>query len=1189
MKKCSIENRNLFQKMWRLQMCKKEMRLLTLLLFVFCSYPLSANSQSAKVKLSVANKSVVEVLSEIEEQTDFLFVYSPDEIDADRKVSVNANNESIEKVLDDIFSGTEVVATMEGKNIRLLRSEREVKGTRQSGPVITGTVVDYLNEPLPGVNIRIKGIEGGTITDIDGNFKLEVPYGNATLVFSFVGFRPKEVPLEGRNRIEVQLVEDAKALEEVVVVGYTTQRKATITGSVATITTKDLKQSPTANINNALAGRMPGLMVNQFSGGEPGVDVADVRIRGMGTYGDKSPIVIVDGVERDMRYLAAEEIETFTILKDASATAAYGIRGANGVVIVTTKRGQAQEKATVNFKASIGTNHPVKFPKYLGSADYAMLYNEAMINNNPNTEPSSLTLFSEESIANFRKAKGDNSDGLGYDWDYFDYAFKPGIQQDYSLSVRGGSNQARYFVMANYYNQGGNYKHTDLTQYDTQANFQRYNFRANVDVDITKDFYVKVDLGARITDRNAPGTTAGRVVAIANTQPPYLPIVLPDNGNSENEDYVLKNPYGLLYGDPLHRFNLLGELSRTGFLREKNTYLNGSFAIAHKLDFITQGLKIEGVFSYDAQEGHWINRVLGTRSQGYATYGSYATFQPEIGSNGEYYMNNTTYDGKYVLGNLWYDMDATIGNDLRHNAHESKTYYQLKLDFARNFNGLHDVTAMVLFNRSSRGYANKNGDDKDIRVDYRYQGVSGRAAYAYANKYLAEFNIGINGSENFAPGKRYGTFPALALGWVATEESFMDNTRHWLDNLKIRGSFGLVGSDKISDSNSDRFAYLQFYGGGNGYSFGVNEFGNGHSGISEGNFANPNLSWEKAEKLNIGIDAALFKQRLTFTVDFFKEHRYDIITGLSGGEKLGFPDIVGKDAPFINSGIVDNYGIDFEIGWNGRVGRDFRYFIRPNFTFARNKIIFMNEIPRDNEYRRNTGKRIDEHFVYVFDRFVYDQAEADRLNAMNNGAGFQPWGKLYPGDVVYKDLNGDGKIDDEGDKMNMGYPRTPEIQFGIPFGVQYKGFDMSVLLQGAMNSSVLLNGAAVWDFPQYEQDQIGKVKPMHLNRWTEETKDYARYPRLTYGANNNNKNTSSSLFLYDASYLRLKNVEVGYSLPQKAIRFAGLQNVRIYVQGMNLLTFDNLKDVDVDPETKSGDGAWYPIQRVFNFGVDITY
>lgn len=1157
-----------------------------MLAFGLCScvsMTMYANILKSQVSLSLDNTTLKYALEELQEQAGVSIIYSNNVLNDETIVSVSTQNVTLEEALRLLLANQNCAYKIENGQVMLYPVEKAaptVNVVEQEGVTIKGVVTDQTGETLPGVNVMVKGTSTGTVTDMDGNFTIQAPYANASLIFSYVGFQPEEVKLAGKRELKVILVEDTKALEEVVVVGYTTQKKATITGSIATITTKDLKQSPTANLNNALAGRMPGLMVNQFSGGEPGVDAAEVRIRGMGTYGDKSPIVIVDGVERDMSYLSPEEIETFTILKDASATAPYGVRGANGVIIITTKRGKASEKATVNFKASVGTNRPVKFPTYLGSADYATLYNEAMKNSNPDTDPSQLTLFTDQAIENYRKAKGDNSDGLGYDWDYFDYAFKTGIQQDYSLSIRGGSDRARYYVMANYFQQGGNYKHTNLTEYDTQAVFKRYNFRANVDVDITKDFYVRVDLGARITDRNAPGTTASRIVAIANTQPSYLPITVPDNGNIDNESYVLNNPYGMLYGDYQHRYNILGELARTGYLNEKKTFLNGSFAVGHKLDFITKGLKIEGVFSYDAQEGRWINRKLDTRADGYASYGKYATFQPENGNNGAYYMNNPNYDGKYKLGNPWYDTDETIGNKLDHNPSESKTYYQLKLDYLRSF-GKHDVSGLILFNRSTRSY--------DNRVEYRYQGLSGRATYAYANKYLAEFNIGYNGSENFAPGKRYGTFPAGSIGWVISREEFMKGTSSWLDNLKLRASYGLVGSDKISNENDDRFAYLQFYQEGAKYRFGINEFGNEYTGLKEGNFANPDLTWEKARKLNIGIDAAFFNERLTLSADFFKEHRYDIITNLGGGNKLGFPDVVGKDAPFINSGVVDNYGVDFEIGWTGRIGKEFRYYIKPNFTFARNKIKFMNEINYDYEWRRNTGRRIDENFVYVFDHFVYDQAEADKLNAMNGGSGFQPWGKLYPGDAVYKDLDGDGKINDLNDRMYMGYPRTPEIQFGIPFGFQYKGIDFSVMLQGAANSSMLLNGPAVWDFPAYEQDQVGKVKPMHWNRWTEETKDFATYPRLTYGKNDNNKNEHSSLFLYNASYLRVKNVEIGYSLPKSAIRFAGLQNVRFYVQGMNLLTFDNLGDVDVDPETKNGDGAWYPIQRIFNFGVDITY
>ena len=959
-------------------------------------------------------------------------------------------------------------------------------------------------------------------------------------------------------------------MQEVVVVGYTKQRKETMIGSVATITTKDLTQSPTANINNALAGRLPGLIVNQYAGGEPGVDQSELFIRGKSTYGNQSAIVIVDGIERDMSYLAPDEIETFTILKDASATAAYGIRGANGVIVITTKRGKAAEKATVNLKASIGINQPIGFPEYLGSADYATLYNEARLNDAKMTgaDVSTLNLFSQQAIDNFRRAKGDNSDGLGYDWDYYDFAFKPGLQEDVSLSIRGGTDKVRYYVLANYFSQGGNYKYSDVGEYDSQTRFTRYNFRSNIDISINRYLSTRLDLGARITDRNAAGTTASRLMTICATQPPYLPILVEENSHPQNEEYILQNPNGMLYGDNIYRYNILGELSRTGYLNDKYTYLNGSYAMNLDMGFLTEGLKAEVMFSYDASEGRRINRKLNTYKDGYREYPMYATFMPIEGADA--YMAGGRYTGAYKTGNK-YDIDQTIGNGLEHHASDSRTYIQARLDYNRTFNKRHEVIAMLLANRGNRTVNNE--------LAYHSQGVTGRLAYYLSQKYLMEFNFGYNGSENFAPGKRYGFFPAGSIGWVISEESFMKKAS-WIDFLKVRASYGLVGSDNVSS----RFPYLAFYGGGSGYDFG-NNFGTNVGGTSEGNLANEKLTWEKARKLNVGLDFTTFNQRLALTVDAFYEYRFDIITNMNDGGIMSYPDVVGKDAALQNLGEVSNRGVDIELSWNDKIGKNFRYYIRPNLTFSRNRLEYKAEVARKNSWRKETGKRLYENFVYVFDHFVADQAEADRLNKI----GYQPWGQLIPGDAVYKDLDRNGVIDDE-DRTAMGNPRSPELMFGIPFGFQYKNFDFSVLLQGATKTSILLNGAAVFDFPQFEQDKIGRVKKMHLDRWTPETAATAKYPALHYGTHDNNKNGNSSLFLYDASYLRLKNVEIGYNVSPKWLRKFQVQQARIYVQGLNLLTFDKLGDVDIDPETKSGDGAsWYPIQKVFNFGIDITF
>lgn len=1048
----------------------------------------------------------------------------------------------------------------------------KVQTTQSNKITVSGTVLDKTtNDPLIGVSVVVKGVaNAGTITDMDGKFTLKLPYAEAPLVFSYLGYQPQEIVPGAKKELTVLLQEDTKALQEVVVVGYTKQRKETMIGSVATITTKDLTQSPTANINNALAGRLPGLIVNQYAGGEPGVDQSELFIRGKATYGNQSAIVIVDGIERDMSYLAPDEIETFTILKDASATAAYGIRGANGVIVITTKRGKAAEKATVNLKASIGINQPIGFPEYLGSADYATLYNEARLNDAKMTgaDISSLNLFSQQAIDNFRRAKGDNSDGLGYDWDYYDFAFKPGLQEDVSLSIRGGTDKVRYYVLANYFSQGGNYKYSNAGEYDSQTKFTRYNFRSNIDININRYLSTRLDLGARITDRNAPGTTAGRLMTICATQPPYLPILVEENAHPQNEEYIQQNPRGMLYGDNIYRYNLLGELSRTGYLNEKNTYLNGSFAMNLDMEFLTKGLKAEVMFSYDASEGRWINRKLDTYKDGYREYPKYATFMPIEGSDA--YMAGGHYTGAYKTGNK-YDIDQTIGNGFSHNASDGRTYIQARLDYNRLFSNRHEVTAMLLANRGNRTVNNA--------LAYHSQGITGRFAYYYNQKYLMEFNFGYNGSENFAPGKRYGFFPAGSIGWVVSEEEFMKKAS-WIDFLKVRASYGLVGSDNVSS----RFPYLAFYGGGSGYDFG-NNFGTNVGGTSEGNLANANLTWEKARKLNVGIDFTTLNQRLALTIDAFYEYRFDIITDMNSDGIMGYPDIVGKDAALQNLGEVSNRGVDIELSWNDKIGKDFRYYIRPNLTFSRNRLEYKAEVARKNSWRKETGKRLYENFVYVFDHFVADQEEADRLNKI----GYQPWGQLIPGDVVYKDLDRNGVIDDE-DRTAMGNPRSPELMFGIPFGFQYKNFDFSVLLQGATKSSILLNGAAVFDFPQFEQDKIGRVKKMHLDRWTPETAATAKYPALHYGTHDNNKNGNSSLFLYDASYLRLKNVEIGYNVSPKLLRKFHVQQARIYVQGLNLLTFDKLGDVDIDPETKSGDGAsWYPIQKVFNFGIDITF
>lgn len=1138
-----------------------------------------------KVTIQSEMMEVKKLLREVQRQTGAEFIYSSDVIKSKRKVSCSLVNKKLGEFFSTVLSPMGITySVIDEKRILLVHvpdQQKKLEGSPadyKPAPAIriTGVVVNDKNIPMGGVTVVVRGVGTTTITDDEGRFGIDVPYAEATIVFSFIGYQSQEIPLQGKTSLAVALKEDAQNLKDVVVVGYGTQKKVTVTGAVASLSSRELQQSPTANLTNALAGRLPGLNVNQFSGGEPGVDLSDLYIRGIGTYGNARPIVMVDGVERSLNYLSADEIESFTILKDASATAVFGVRGANGVIVITTKRGKSSDRATVNFKASAGINTPVHFPTYLGAGDYAMLYNEAKINDNPGVDPSNLNLFTQEQIDNLRKAKGDNSDGLGYNIDYFDYAFKPGRQQDYSISIQGGSNRAKYFIMANYFQQNGNYNHTVNKDYKTQAIFKRYNFRSNIDVDITNNFYARLDLGVRITDRNAPGTTAARVMEIANTQPPIYPIIVEKSDDPANKEYNARFPNGMLFGTQTYRFNMLGELSKTGYLNERNNYLEGTFFLGYKLDALLKGLKIEGAFSYDRQGGYWVNRNVPTEAQGYRVYPGYATFYPKDGV--DVYMRGGKYTGAYSTPRR--ANDNTLNNDYSRNDDLGRSYYQIRIDYAQSF-GKHNVAGLVLGSRSLR--------IKNSEVPFSYQGVSGRATYNYDQRYLAEFNIGYNGSDNFAKGNRYGAFPAFAIGWVPTNESFMKRTANWLDNLKFRASIGLVGNDQAFSNPSDyRFGYLQFYDfSGDWYNFGTQN-NNNPGGIREGPLANPLLTWEKARKLNFGVDAELFNRRLSFTLDFFFEHRYDILTSLENPDKQGFPSLVGAKAPLLNVGIVDNKGFDFEIGWTDKIGRFFTYSIRPNFSFARNKIKYWREVSRKYEYQLRTGRPNGQPFVYIFDGFVSSQAEADRLNAMNNGTGFQKWGLMVPGDVKYKDIDGDGQITDLNDRVAMGYPRIPEIQFGIPISFKYKSIDLSLLFQGATRTSLQLGGPATYDFPLYQNDQIGKVKPMHLNRWTAEKASTASYPALHYGQYDNNKQYNSSLFLYNAQYLRLKNFEVGYNLPAKWMKRLGLQRSRFYLQGMNILTFDGLKDADVDPEINELNGNWYPVMKVFTFGFDVT-
>ena len=686
-------------------------------------------------------------------------------------------------------------------------SARAATGPQDGKTVVTGVIYDEDRIPVAGANIMVKGTDTGTIADGDGKFSITVPYSEATLIISFIGFTTMEYPLAGKANINVTLKAEAVSLEETVVIGYGSQKRATMTGSISSVNVKDLTQSPSANVTNALAGRLPGLTVTQFGGGEPGKDQASFAVRGISSYtsGAQSPIVIVDGVERSLSSLDPNEIETFSILKDASATAVYGIRGANGVIIVTTKRGAPQEKPTVEFKAQVGIAEPVSYPDYLGSADYARLYNQALKNDNPNWETDAYVqskMYSQQMIDNWSRAKGDNTDGLGYNIDLFDYAFRPAIQQNYTLSLRGGSKRARYYAMVGFFNQDGNYRYSHLNDgYSTNGGYNRYNLRTRLDIDITKNLYVNINLGGQITDVNESGGGSGNIIFTANTTPPLYPVILERNGHPGNETYNIDHPGGLLFGNSLYTKNILGEIAYMGYKKTHNINFQADFVVGHKMDYLTKGLKVEGMFSYDIHEGHVIDRSASRRVANNESYGGYATFYPSEGLGVYADPLMVRYSGAYTPAIADFTVDNTINNSYGAVSADARMYLQLKIDYERTF-GDHHVSAMITGNRSDRKIGNE--------VAYRYQGMAARATYNYANKYLLEANVGINGSENFSKQHRYGVFPSFSAGWVISEEGFMSGARTWLDQLKLRASVGWVGNDQ----GIGRFLYVQYYNTG---------------------------------------------------------------------------------------------------------------------------------------------------------------------------------------------------------------------------------------------------------------------------------------------------------------------------------------------------------------------------------------
>lgn len=998
---------------------------------------------------------------------------------------------------------------------------------------VSGVVKDDTGEPVIGAGVLVKGTTLGTITDIDGHFSFRADDLNGVLVVSFVGMETQEIPMKGKGTFDIVLKSSNTLLEEVQVVAYGAQKKVTLTGSISSVNTDELLKVPTASIGNMLSGVLSGVSSIQSSG-QPGGDDPDVFIRGISTLNtmNAKPLYLVDGVERSFFQIDPNEVENITILKDASSTAVFGVRGANGVIIVTTKRGK-EGKAKINASFSYGIQTPTRMPEFVNSYDYATFLNEAYTNDGKDPK------FTPEAVEAFRT----HSNPIIYpDTDWMELLFKSSAPQTQgNVNISGGTERVRYFISMGMLDQKGFFKNHD-TRYDANFNFNRYNYRANLDIDFTKTTLVAINMGGRVEKRNFPrsGDDINQLFRRIYWATPFSgPGIVDGKWIKGNSQYL---PVGLSDG--------LGNIYGRGYGSKTTNVVNLDLALTQKLDFVTKGLQFKIKVAYNSGYDHTKERATSIES-----------YQPWYRKDVTWMEHPAGSDPNEVV----YIQDGEAGLiSYAESFGKSRDWYaEASFDWKRDFD-LHHLSALALYNQSKTYYP----DSDYPGIPRGYVGLVGRVTYDYDNKYLIEGNVGYNGSENFAPGNRYGFFPAVSGGWVLTQEEFLKDNPV-VNFLKIRASYGIVGNDRYHPYGigfMDRFLYLpNSYFIGSGYQFGTGT--SWSPGAYEKSFGNSGLSWEKSAKQNYGIDFSLFNQKLSGSIDYFYEKRTDILAKASTD-----PIIHAMSLPVLNLGIVSNKGVELNLKWNHKIN-SFRYWTNLNVSYAKNKIVYQDEVPSEYTYTLKTGHPVGQPFGLKVRGFYYEGMEdvADHSYVLKEG------------DVVYEDLNHDGKIDDN-DKTAIGYPSYPLLNAGLTLGFEYKGFDFSMLWVGATKTSRVLE--ETFRKPLGETYDRSLMSHQFTDRWTPETAATAKLPRATIdGVKNNYRD--SELWVKDASYLRLKNIEIGYNFRLPFMPKIGMEKMRVFMTGYNLLTFDKLKISD--PESMSSGVPQYPVMRVINFGLNVSF
>lgn len=1001
---------------------------------------------------------------------------------------------------------------------------------------VTGTVVDGTGETIIGASVMEVGTTNGTVTDFDGNFKLQVKNENAQIRISYIGFTTKTVKVS-RNPMNITIDEDNKTLTEVVVVGYGAQKKESVIGAISQVSSKDLLSTPAANVTQAIAGKIPGVVTTQTSGA-PGMDDATINIRGRATFaGDGSPLVMVDGVERAFSQVAPDDIESISVLKDASATAVYGVRGANGVILVTTKRGK-EMKPEVSFTGNFMWGTATRKPNYLNSYDSVTLLEEALKNDGLPSQYSAADLEMYRKSCNGELTGADALLYPNVDW-YDEVLNDWAPSQRYNVSVRGGTKRMRYYVSGEMYNQSSLIKNLSTDEYGNSSSpgYNRYAFRANMDFFLSKDLTFSVNFGTRFENRHGSNTNESStyydVFAYVNHTPGWL---FPVSYEVQNGDET-KTLYG---GNANFQNNIVAALSKGGFYKGTNTISEINLIADYKMDWLTEGLSVKGMVSFDYDS--YYRKTFGR---------TYATYELNDRDN---YMSQDAYNKYNVDGQLAYTKSSST---------TYKLYMEAQINYARRF-GKHDVTGMVLYNQNDYRY--------NSELAKRYQGLVGRVTYGYDDKYLFEFNAGYNGSENFMKGNRFGFFPAFSIGWRLTQEKFMESTKDWLNNLKIRASYGEVGNDIYKVNGVEqRFLFEEHWISASNYNI-----GNGTvPAYYEKQYPNYGVTWERAKKYNLGIEFGLFNGMLNGNIDLFHEKRKDILT-----EYLSRPQWVGVTMAAGNLGETKNSGYEIELHHSNTIGKEFRYNVGVTFSHAANEIVSMDEPAGKTDYRKREGHPINQYFGLICEGFVTSADLVDPNFPVSTYSN-----NVQVGDLKYKDMNNDGFIDDR-DETFIGYSDIPENTYALTLGATYKGWGVEVMFQGVDHVSRYYDADAMYAF--YNN---GKAKDIHLGRWNpslseSENLANATYPLLHYGSTGDHNQRQNSFFLKNGAFVRLKNVELSYNLPAAWVQKAGMSSARIYVNGNNLITWDHLDGL-VDPE--SNGSSRYPLLKTFNVGFNVVF